>query len=139
MALSKDAKLEHLKAVRLFKGCTGKQLAHVAAITDEVDVEAGKVLCRQGDQAHEAFIIVSGEATIVADGRELNRVGAGEIVGEVSLIDKGPRTATVTAVTPMHLLVVTAQSFEPLLEEVPGLPVAIMRDLAHRLRSYGHH
>lgn len=139
MSLHHDAKLDHLRAVSLFRNCSHRQLEHVAAIVDEVDIEAGRTLCREGDSAHEAFVVVSGEASVSIDGHEVQHVGPGEIVGEVSLIDKGPRTATVVAVTPMHLLVVSGQRFEGLLEEVPGLPVVIMRDLAHRLRNRGEH
>lgn len=139
MALHHDAKLDHLRAVRLFRNCSHRQLEHVASILDEVDVEPGRVLCRQGEIGHEAFIVVSGEAIFSVDGREVQRSGAGEIIGEVSLIDRGPRTGTVTAATPMHLLVVPGNRFEQLLEEVPGLPTVIMRDLAHRLRTLGQH
>ncbi len=139
MPLHNDAKLDHLRAVSLFRNCSHRQLEHVASIVDEVDVEGGRTLCRQGDSAHEAFVVVAGEATVTIDGVEVQRVGPGEIVGEVSLIDKGPRTATVTALSPMHLLVVSGQRFEQLLEEVPGLPVVIMRDLARRLRNRGEH
>ena len=60
MALHHDAKLDHLRAVRLFRNCSHKQLEHVASIVDEIDVEAGRVLCRQGETGHEAFVIVSG-------------------------------------------------------------------------------
>jgi CRP/FNR family transcriptional regulator, cyclic AMP receptor protein len=139
MALHHDLKIDHLRAVRLFRNCNRKQLEHVAEIVDEADVEAGRVLCREGESAHEAFVVIEGEAVVSVDGREVGRVGPGEIVGEVSLIDHGPRTASVTAATPMHLLVVPGQRFMPLLDEVPGLPAVIMRDLAHRLRTLGHH
>lgn len=139
MALHHDAKLDHLRAVRLFRGCSHRQLMRVAAIVDEVDVEAGRVLCRQGESGHEAFVVIAGEATVTVDGREVQKVAPGEIIGEVSLLDHGPRTATVVAATPMHLLVVPGNRFESLLDEVPGLPVVIMRDLAHRLRNLGHH
>lgn len=139
MPLHQDAKLDHLRSVRLFRNCSHRQLEHVAAVLDEVDVEAGRVLCKQGESGREAFIIVSGEAVFTVDGKEVQHVGPGELIGEVSLIDHGPRTGSVTATTPMHLLVVQGNRFEQLLEEVPGLPVVIMKDLAHRLRTLGQH
>ncbi len=139
MALHHDAKLDHLRAVRLFRNCSHKQLEHVASIVDEIDVEAGRVLCRQGETGHEAFVIVSGEAAVTADGDSYANVGPGTLVGEISLIDHGPRTATVTAASPMQLLVVPGNRFAQLLEEVPGLPVVIMRDLASILRQHNHH
>ena len=138
MALHHDAKLDHLRAVRLFRNCSHKQLEHVASIVDEVDVEAGRVLCRQGEAGHEAFVIIAGEAIVTIDGKEMDTAGPGTLVGEISLIDHGPRTATVTARSPLHLLVVPGNRFAQLLEEVPGLPVVIMRDLAAILRSLGH-
>ncbi|MFN0028232.1 MAG: cyclic nucleotide-binding domain-containing protein [Acidimicrobiales bacterium] len=139
MALHPDAKLDHLRAVRLFRNCSHKQLEHVASIVDEIDVEAGRVLCKQGESGHEAFVIVSGEASVVSDGVTFDNVGPGTLVGEISLIDHGPRMATVTAATPMQLMVVPGNRFAQLLEEVPGLPVVIMRDLASILRSHNHH
>jgi CRP-like cAMP-binding protein len=139
MALHHDAKLDHLRAVRLFRNCSHKQLEQVASIVDEIDVEAGRVLCRQGETGHEAFVVISGEASVIVDGNEVETLGPGALVGEISLIDHGPRTATVSAKSPMHLLVVPGNRFAQLLEEVPGLPVVIMRDLAAILRSLGQH
>lgn len=139
MALHHDAKLDHLRAVRLFRNCSHRQLEQVAEIVDEIDVEAGRVLCRQGETGHEAFVVVAGEAAVIVDGKKVESVGPGTMVGQISLIDHGPRTATVEASSPMHLLVVPGNRFAQLLEEVPGLPVVIMRDLAAILRSLGHH
>lgn len=139
MALHHDAKLDHLRAVRLFRNCTHRQLEHVAEIVDEIDVETGRVLCRQGETGHEAFVIIAGDASVSVDNKQVGTVGPGTLVGEISLIDHGPRTATVTAATPLHLLVVPQNRFAQLLEEVPGLPVVIMRDLAAILRSHGAH
>ena len=139
MALHHDAKLDHLRGVRLFRNCSHKQLEHVASIVDEIDIEAGRVLCRQGDAGHEAFVIIAGEGTVTVDGKVMDTVGPSTLVGEISLIDHGPRTATVTASSPMNLLVIPGNRFAQLLEEVPGLPVVIMRDLAAILRSLGQH
>jgi len=139
MALHHDAKLDHLRAVRLFRNCSHKQLEHVASILDEVEIEAGRTLCRQGEAGHEAFVVISGEATVSVDGAEVDTIGPGHLVGEISLIDHGPRTATVVAKTAMEVLVVPGNRFSQLLEEVPGLPVVIMRDLAAILRSLGQH
>lgn len=139
MALHHDAKIDHLRAVRLFRNCSHKQLEHVASIVDEIDIEPGRVLCRQGDAGHEAFVIIAGEGTVSVDGKAVDTVGPSTLIGEVSLIDHGPRTATVTASSPMDLLVIPGNRFAQLLEEVPGLPVVIMRDLAAILRSLGQH
>ena len=97
MALHHDAKLDHLRAVRLFRNCSHKQLEQVAEIVDEVEVDAGRQLCRQGDAGHEAFVVISGEAAVSVDGKDVGTAGPGTLVGEISLIDHGTRTATVTA------------------------------------------
>ncbi|MDY7103320.1 MAG: cyclic nucleotide-binding domain-containing protein [Actinomycetota bacterium] len=132
-----DHKLEVLASVPLFARCTRAQLLDLARITDEVTVPEGRVLCRQGGTGAECFVVVSGKARVDVDGTEVQEVGPGEIVGEVSLIDYGPRTATVTATTGMDLLVVEVRAFQQLLDDVPGLSRVIMTDLAHRLRALG--
>lgn len=132
-----DRKLEVLASLRLFAGCTKAQLLDLARITDEITVPAGRVLCRQGESGAECFVVVRGKASVDVDGKKVQDVGPGEIVGEVSLIDHGPRTATVTANTEMELLVVELRAFHQLLDDVPGLSRVIMKDLAHRLRALG--
>ena len=101
-----DAYLERLGALPMFGGCTNKELRDIARIVDELQVESGRVLMSQGDAGQEAFVIEEGTAEVVRDGQLLATVGPGSYVGELALIDAGPRSATVTATTPMRVLVI---------------------------------
>ena len=102
---------------------------------DELEVPAGKRLATAGDIGHELFIIVDGQASVSLRDRRTVRLGPGEFFGEMSLIDGGPRSATVEAATPMKLLVVATREFWGLLNEAPPLAGKIMRTLSQRLRD----
>jgi CRP/FNR family transcriptional regulator, cyclic AMP receptor protein len=131
----RDAKLELLGNVRLFSPCNKRELARIAALVDEVDAPKGKVLVRQGDTGQECFVIVEGKAKATIRGKGTAMLGPGAFFGEMSLLDRGPRSATVTAETDMRLLVLGSREFSSLVNEVPPVAVRIMRGLAERLRS----
>ena len=118
---SRDKHLDHLASVPLFSGCTRKELQKIAKASNEISVETGRVLTDQGDAGREAFVIAT--------------LGPGDAVGELSLLDHGPRTATVEATTPMTLLVLTAREFSGVVDEVPGLAHKLMSALASRIRE----
>lgn len=135
--------LSHLANIRLFNSCSQRELAKIARATDEVTVPAGKLLMEQGQSGREAFVIVSGRASVVINGITVAELDAGQHVGELALLDGGPRTATVTALTDMELLVISQRAFFALLDEVPGLARKILtslacmvRDLDERLGTY---
>lgn len=130
-----DQKIERLSQVPLFKGCDKKGLAELATAIDSVDVDPGKVLFREGAVQHEAFIIESGTAEVSIDGEVVAQIPEGEMIGEIGLLTRSPATATVTAVTPMSLLLVPHQRFHQVLENTPGLALAIAKELAERLRA----
>ena len=130
-----DAYLERLGALPMFGGCTNKELRDIARIVDELQVESGRVLMSQGDAGQEAFVIEEGAAEVVRDGQLLATVGPGSYVGELALIDAGPRSATVTATTPMRVLVIGTREFSTLLDEVPGLARRVLVSTARRLRA----
>ena len=130
-----DAYLERLGALPMFGGCTNKELRDIARIVDELQVESGRVLMSQGDAGQEAFVIEEGAAEVVRDGQLLATVGPGSYVGELALIDAGPRSATVTATTPMRVLVIGTREFATLLDEVPGLARRVLVSTARRLRA----
>jgi CRP/FNR family transcriptional regulator, cyclic AMP receptor protein len=134
-ARSSDKKLELLGKVPLLAGCTKGELRRIASLADEVDVAEGKVLTRQGEPGHECFVIVDGRATASMRGRPSSRMGPGSFFGEISLLDGGPRSATVTADTDMRLLVLSSRGFASLLREMPTVGPRIMRGLAARLRE----
>jgi len=125
--------LESLRNVAIFAGCTKKQLDHVARVMTEVVIPAGQTFIHENSLAHEFMIIEKGTATVRRNGRKLATLSAGDVVGELALILHRPRTASVTADEALTVLVVDARSFEPLLDEVPGLARRLLTTVAERL------
>jgi CRP-like cAMP-binding protein len=130
----KDYKLELLRKVPLFEGCSGKDLELVGRLVDEVDVAAGTVLIKQGAYGHEFFIVVDGTLRVERDGKLLRKLGPGDFAGEIALIDGGVRTATVVTDTPARLLVVGHSEFFSLLEQYPDIQIEVLQALARRVR-----
>lgn len=112
-----------------------KQLQEVARHTDEIQIEAGHVLAQGGAVGHELFIIVEGTATVSRNGKDLAHLGPGDCVGEMSLLDRKPRSADVVADGPMSVLVIGEREFQPLLASTPDLSLRLLRSLAQRLRD----
>ena len=127
--------MELLADVRLFSTCNKRELARIASLADEVDAPKGKVIVRQGDPGRECFVIMDGKARATIRGKGSTVLGPGSFFGEMSLLDQGPRSATVTAETNMHLLVLGSREFSSLVNEVPAVAVRMMRGLAERLRE----
>ena len=128
-------RLDQLAAVPLFRASSKRELEKVAKAADEVIVEAGRVLVTQGEIGRECYVIVSGEASVSRDGKEIARLGPGQPIGELAVLDGGPRTATVTALSELDLLVLGQREFSALLTEVPGLAHKILVNLAARVRE----
>jgi CRP-like cAMP-binding protein len=131
----KNSKVELLGNVRLFSTCNKRELARIASLVDEVDAPKGKVIVRQGDPGRECFVIADGKAKATIRGKGTAMLGPGSFFGEMSLLDQGPRSATVTAETDLHLLVLGSREFSSLVHEVPTVAVRMMQGLAERLRS----
>jgi CRP/FNR family transcriptional regulator, cyclic AMP receptor protein len=129
------SKEELLGNVRLFSTCNKRELARIASLVEEVDAPKGKVIVRQGEPGRECFVIADGKARATIRGKGSTPLGPGSFFGEMSLLDQGPRSATVTAETDMHLLVLGSREFSSLVNEVPTVAVRMMRGLAERLRS----
>ena len=106
MALRSKAKTDLLKSVPLFEHCSRRELGKIAGITDEIAVDDGKVLITEGDRGREFFVIISGEVDVRRKGRKLATLGPGTYFGEIALLSQQPRTATVTALTPLRVLVI---------------------------------
>ena len=132
--MARDEKLDLLHTIPLFARFDRKHLERLGMLTEEVDVPAGKVLIRQGELGDDLMIIVSGAVSVERDGTEVNSLGVGEFFGEIAVIDRGPRTATVTSETPCRLLVVNHRDFHALMEEFPEVAAQVLATLAHRLR-----
>jgi CRP/FNR family transcriptional regulator, cyclic AMP receptor protein len=133
MALGANAKLELIKGAPLFENCSKQDLKRIAQITDQLDLRAGKVLIREGERGREFFVIASGEVEVRRKGRKIATLGPGSFVGEMALLSKAPRSATVTAVTPLDVLVITDRAFLDLLDKVPELWLKVARALAERV------
>lgn len=131
----RNSYLDYLAAVPLFAACSRKDLQRIAKASDEISMDDGRVLVRQGENAREAFVIIEGEAKVERNGKKIATVGRGACIGELSLLDRGPRTATVTATTPLKVLVLGPREFSGVLEEVPGLSRKLMAALASQVRE----
>ena len=131
----RDAYLEHLGSIGLFSALSRKELQRVARVSDEVKVPAGHELAKQGDVGREMFVLVAGTATVKRNNRKITTIGPGSAVGELSLLDRGPRTATVTCDTECTVLVLGSREFTALLDEVPGLAHKVLTRLAAWVRD----
>lgn len=134
MARTSSQKIEHMQSVPLFAQLSRRHLQRVARHADEVAAPAGKVLARQDEMGRELLIIVEGQARVERDGHVLARLAAGDFVGEMSLIDHKPRSASVIAETDVVLLTIHSRAFRPLLDSVPGMKDRILVGLVERLR-----
>lgn len=131
----RESYLDHLASVPLFSACSRRELGKIAKAGDELTVDDGHVLVRQGDAGRECFVVIEGKATVKRGTRKVATLGAGDCVGEMALLDHGPRTATVVADGPMTLFVLGARQFAGVLEDVPSLSRKVMGALATRVRE----
>jgi CRP/FNR family cyclic AMP-dependent transcriptional regulator len=133
MKLRRDAKIELLRRVPLFAGCSGRQLAQISALADELYQPQGATLITEGTKGREFFVLVDGSVDVRRRGRRLNGLGSGTFFGEIALVSDTPRTATVVATSPVRLLVITGQSFSRLLRETPSIQAKVLAALAERV------
>ena len=131
--LAKDRKVAVLAGVPLFADCSRRELRAVAEAVDEVVVPAGTLLTKEGASGREFVVIVDGAAEVRRRGRKVNDLGAGDFLGEIALVSRGPRTATVRTTQPTHALVITAANFRSLLRRTPSMQWKVMEALADRL------
>ena len=119
----------------LFSACTSGQLKTIRRQVEEVTVEAGRVLCEEGTLGREFFFIVSGTATVRRGGRKIASLGPGHYFGELSLLDRLPRSATVVSDTDMTLLVLDQRRFNGLLDSMPTLAHKLLMAMSQRIRE----
>ena len=133
-----DRKLvEQLKTVPLFSGCSTRELASLGRFLREVDFPAGRQIVQEGRTGTGLHVIIEGETKVVVGDRTRRRLGPGAFFGEISLLDRGPRTATVVAETPVRTLTLSAWNFRAALKEHPTMAVKMLEELASRVRSAG--
>jgi CRP-like cAMP-binding protein len=133
--LSAKEVVERLSQVPLFSGCSNRELQTIARTVRDIDHHAGAVIAREGEPGVGLFIIADGTAEVSIGGRKKATLGPGEFVGEIALLDGGPRTATVTAKTDVRLLGLTEWVFRGLMLEHPGIALKTLEAMAGRLRD----
>jgi len=126
---------DQLSRIPLFAGCSDRDLEHLAHAADRIRLPEGTLLTRQGDIGREAFVILAGSAAVDRDGERVAEIGPGDVVGELALLDGGPRSATVTATSDIEALVLTRPAFTAVLDEIPTLAHRLLVTLARRLRT----
>ena len=126
---------QQLGKVPLFAGLSQKELDAIVRAGKEVEHREGHVIAREGDRGVGFFLVLDGEARVSRGGKGLARLKAGDFFGEISLLDRGPRTATVTATTQIKLLGVTAWVFRGILTEYPSIAMKLLEVVAARLRQ----
>jgi CRP-like cAMP-binding protein len=124
-----------LRTVPLFEGMTVRSIDAIARLAEEATFPAGAVLVEEGRSGDTFIVIVDGRATVDQGGTRIRELAAGDFLGEISLIDGGPRTATVTAVEAIRALVIRRDGFDRLMDEFPAVRLEILTALTQRLRS----
>ena len=135
MLFPHDTKVESLRRAPLFADLSKDELQQLAKVTEDLEVEEGRVLCREGEPAQEFFVIIDGEVEVTRGGSAVRTLSDGEFFGEIALIEDIPRTATVTARTPLRFFVLTRQSFWGMVERMPAVERKVLRALARRVVS----
>jgi CRP-like cAMP-binding protein len=126
-----------LGRVALFEGLSKQELRHVSVVTTRVDVPAGRVLIRQGAPGREFFVLIDGEAQVIRDHQLIATRGPGEYVGELALVDRRPRSATVIATTPVAIGVISRHDFRDLIHAVPDVAARIAATVTERQAHLG--
>jgi CRP/FNR family cyclic AMP-dependent transcriptional regulator len=131
--LSKNEKVELLKRTALFAHCTKAELIEVALSADEREAAEGDRLTEEGRRGREFFVLVEGAVAVRGGGRKLADLGPGDWFGEIAILTYRPRTATVTAISPVRLLVISDGAFRRVVETTPRIALSVLRSVAERL------
>ena len=119
----------------MFSECSTKELEKVSKSTDEISMTAGTMIIDQGQTGREAFVIIDGDVTVKRNNRKVATLGPGSVVGELSLLDNGPRTAAVVCNTDCTLLVIDQRRFRGVVERIPAISHKLLGSLAGRIRE----
>jgi CRP-like cAMP-binding protein len=133
VALSKNEKVELLKQTALFAKCTKAELNEVALSADEREAAQGDRLTEEGRRGREFFVLVEGDVVVRRGGRKLADLRPGDWFGEIAILTYKPRTATVTATSPVRLLVISDRAFRRIVETTPRIALSVLRSVAERL------
>jgi CRP/FNR family transcriptional regulator, cyclic AMP receptor protein len=133
----RNAKIDLLRNVTLFAGCSKRELGEIARIADEIDLPAGKTLITQGQPGRQFFVIVEGGVEVVKNGKKLDaHRGGSEFFGEIALVSGVPATATVTTTAPTLALVIAPQHFRALLDRSPAIQRRVLHSFSERLAPH---
>ena len=124
-----------LDAIPLFEGLTADQRASLAGVCEEIEVEEGAVLVREGDFGHAVFAITSGTADVIHDGVVVNTLGPGDHFGEIAVLSGGRRSASVVATSPLTLVTLFNREVWRLEREAPELTATLRDTIAERAPS----
>ena len=133
MLLKADTKVELIRHLPLFELCSKRDLRRIAALAVEREIDKGSELIREGEPGTEFYVVVDGEIDVRRRGRRVAHLGAGSYVGEIALLSRSPRTATVVAATPLRVLAIAGRDFVELLDGIPELWQKVARTLADRV------
>jgi len=133
--MARDSRLDQLSQVRLFSAFNKKELGLIARASDEISVPAGKELVKEGSPGHEFFLILEGECSVRREVRHIATLKDGDYFGELALLDRAPRNATVVSETEASLLVLGQREFNGVLDEVPVLAHKMLTIMAARVRE----
>jgi CRP/FNR family transcriptional regulator, cyclic AMP receptor protein len=136
MRLHKDQKVDAIKHVPLFAKLSKKGLQEVAGVADEIDFEEGKTLTREGERGREFFVLLDGQADVRQNDKQIRTLGKGDFLGEIALVTKLPRTATVTTTSPVRALVITDRDFTSLIKRSPVVGQGVLEALGERLAPH---
>ncbi|TMC07618.1 MAG: cyclic nucleotide-binding domain-containing protein [Chloroflexi bacterium] len=134
-AVMADAKTAALAQVPLFAHCGPRELEFVASRTDEVEVAAGHPLVHQGQLGDTFYVLLDGRADVQVDGQARPALGPGDFFGEISMLDRGPATATVVTSTPARLMVMSHAQFRDAIKGSDDLLGQVMAAMGERLRG----
>jgi CRP-like cAMP-binding protein len=131
---TKDQRIDALRAVPLLSGLSGRDLAQVLALAKEQELRAGEVIVKAGDLAQDFYLLARGHAKLTVPRRGTVMLGPGDYFGEMSVLDGGPRTATIVAEGPGWALRIGRQDFLRLLDAHPSIARKILVELSKRVR-----
>ena len=133
MRLGSNSKIDLIRGVPLFASASKQELGEIASIADEIDLPEGKVLIKEGDTGREFFVLIEGTAEVARGGKKVASIGPGDFFGEIALISRTPRNATITTTSPVRALVITDRAFRQLLDHSPQIQIGVLSALAERL------
>jgi len=136
--MSRKSAVQMLGSVGLFEGLSAKELNQISKAGREVQFPAGSTIVKEGEEGVGFHLILSGRAKVTIKGRSRTTLGPGKFFGELSLIDRGPRTATVVAETAVKTLSLVSWEFLPLVEQTPSIARKLLIEMCRRLREADH-